>query len=69
MDRNEEMLGRLSLEICHQNSLRILKKQKQISLYSTFRATNLLRLTPYKINKSHKIEPIDPTAKLKLLYY
>jgi hypothetical protein len=34
------MLDRLSLENSHQKSLRILKKQKQISLYDAFRDTN-----------------------------
>jgi hypothetical protein len=59
------MLDRLILENFHQKSLRILKKQKNISLYSAFRATNLLRLTPYKITKSHQIGPNDPAAKLR----
>jgi hypothetical protein len=58
------MLDRLSFLISHQQSLRILKKQKQISQYSAFRAINLLRLTPYKIKKSYQIEPNDPAAKL-----
>jgi hypothetical protein len=37
---NEEMSDRLSLENSRQKSLKILKKQKQISLYSAFRTTN-----------------------------
>lgn len=53
------------LLIAHlKKSLRELKQVKHISLYSAFKATKLLGLTPYKIQKSYKTAPNNPHSRL-----
>lgn len=64
---NEEMLVdiRVTFENSPKKSLRMLHQQKQISLFSAYKAAKLLGLTPYKIKESQKIGPNDPAARLR----